>query len=474
MTTDFSKLSALQTAHQIKSGKISSTDILEFHLAQIDKHNKNFNALSYVAKENAIKQINQLDKEAKSKKFRGRLHGLCFTAKDNIPVTGLPRSDGNPQTFEQQANNNSALVEKLIYEGAVCIGKANMAEYGKSYYSDNPIYGKSHNPFKKDHSPGGSGGGDAAALCLNFSQFGLGADSGGSIRVPANFCGQFALYPTRGVFSTSGLRQIEHTVYSLLHCPGILSKSIEDLELLFSVLKGYDSSDPNSVPHQDFYTYSTNKTGQFAYFSCLNGVKVDSEIKSSLEQCVESLERRGLKAKEITPPAFAEAYEIFIILAGQTGLTIEDKIASISGNPRDLTKEGVLMQNLRKRLSTELPPLSVETLLLAWWRVSSLRKSITSFFNDYDFVLSPVSATQPPQYYTSEYIIDGSSYQSQQVFQFASSVNVLGLPAVAFPTTLSNKGFPLGLQLIGPRFSERFLMNTLQKSGYKSRVELKY
>lgn len=469
MSIDFTRLSAQKAAQHIRTGKVDARELLEFHLEAIRKNNSKVNALCHVSEKTSRDMINKLHEETKAGKFRGRLHGLAYSAKDVIPVSGMPRSDGNPQTVESSSKTNSALIEKLSAEGAVCIGKANMAEYGKSYYTDNPVYGRTNNPFDITRSPGGSGGGDSAALALDFCQFGVGADSGGSIRVPGNFCGQFALYPTHGLFSNAGMPHLEHTIYTLFRCPGVLSKTIDDLEILFSILKGFDPIDENSVPDLIF-TQTSSEKKRYAFFNTLNGVKADNEICSSLNECIKTLEAKGYTGKEIAPSACAGAYEIFIILAGQAALAAEDMIATMSANPRDLSKEGKILKNLRKRLGTELPPLSAETVLKAWWRVASLRKEIHTFFSDYDFIICPVSATQPPLHETSDYKVNGQSFQSQQVFQFASCVNVLGLPAVSFPTKLSSTKLPLGLQIIGPRFSERYLMSIVRMTGFSNRL----
>ena len=124
------------------------------------------------------------------------------------------------------------------------------------------------------------------------------------------------------------------------------------------------------------------------------------------------------------------------------------------------------MTNLRRRVSAELPPLTAETVLRTWHAVDHLRHAIVPTFETYDFVLGPVAATMPVKHGTSSYDIDGITRASQEVFQFASTVNVLGLPAIAFPTGLSTSGLPLGLQIIGPRFSEPRLFAALRAAGF--------
>lgn len=458
----FEELSISEIQSRVSQGSLDLYQLAENHIEKIERLNDPIRALRHFEKDAVLQTCREYQKEAAAGRLRGPLHGVLYTAKDSIPVKGMPTSYGTKDTLVPSAAADAALIEKLRAAGAICVGKTNMAEQGKSYYTDNPLFGRTNNPFNTALSPGGSGGGDSAAVACGFAQFGVGADAGGSVRVPANFCGLFGIYPTSGIFSNRGLNHIVHTFGKLFRNSGVIAKNLADLELLFNLLKGFDPQDPISAPGLDY----SPPGKRIAFFSALNGVDCDSEIKGALTEAAAKFEQAGYELVDYAPPACGGAYEIFIVLAGQASLILDDLLYAESGRPLIAKDEGAIMKNLRHRIANELPPLTVESLLKVLYLVDKLRNDITATFEKYDFLLCPVSATPPPPYGTSLYKINGRDFQSQQVFQFASMVNLLGVPAIAFPTGLSKAGLPLGLQLIGPRFSELSIISALRSSGY--------
>ena len=458
--------SARSLANAIRNKKLSSETLANEHLAQIKKYNESIKALRVVNSGNALVEAKAADAHVKTGLPAGRLHGVFYSAKDHIEVAGLSRSDGSKASETANDVKDSFLAALLRSEGAICLGKGNMAEYGKSYFTDNRIYGRTNNPFSSAHSPGGSSGGDAAAVAAGLVDFALAADAGGSVRIPASFCGIFGLHPTPGTFSenTSG-----HAISNLFRTYGVMSRHLEDIAILQQILIAPDPLDSKYSPFP--INLPKNQTKTFAYFTEINGVKCDGEIVIGMEKAVAKLEAEGWKGIETTPAPFAGAYEIFIILAGQTALLLEDLLSEAAGNPRDLANESPHVSLLRSRIATELPALTVEKLLACWNRVFELRANIGKVFQEYDFVLSPVAASLAPPHSTSMYEVkdkDGTIQQlySQQVYQFSTAINVLSLPAIAFPTHLSKSKLPVGLQIIGPRFGDRDLIDVLRSADF--------
>lgn len=458
-------LSAREIARLIRSRTLSCSEIVEARLKQIATLNPALNALRFVNDAGARASAAKLQVEIDSELLRGRLHGVPFSAKDSVDIQGLPTSHGAVRGGTESAPQTSTFARRVLDQGAICVGKGNMAEYGKSYYTDNPRFGRSNNPFDPSRTPGGSSGGDAAAVAAGFAPFALASDSGGSVRVPANYCGIFGLYPTRGVLSDGDSASIPQAIAAMMRCNGILARHLEDIELLFQVLSGYDPLDPYSVPFPTPMVDRRFDPGKFLFFSRMNNASCDSRIRAQLEATVKKLESLGFRGEEVCPQELSSTFEIFIILAGQASLILEDAQAKDAGNPRDLNAEGHIMKNLRSRIANELPELTTENLLRAWAQVDRLRFSVQRVFQSARFVLAPVTATVAPLHGTSTYEIDAQKLPSQEVFQFASCVNVLGLPSIAFPTALSKERIPLGLQIIGPRFSEYALIDVLRKIG---------
>lgn len=457
--------SAAQAARLIRSLTLNPLELTKFHLARIESENAKVNALRAINVGTSLAAAKKLQEEGAKGHFHGRLHGLTFSAKDSIDVMGLPRSEGTRFGAVDAAPRNAAIIQTLMDEGAHCIGKGNMAEYGKSYYTDNSAFGRTNNPFDLSLSPGGSGGGDAAALALNFCDFAIGSDAGGSVRVPANFCGLFGLFPTRGLLSSAGLTSYAHSVAQLFRGLGLLAKSSFDLEILFSVTSRYDRSDPYSVSEP---IKKSSEPLRFCVLRTLKEVKCHSEILAELDKVSKRLEQVGWRYEEKIPLPISQCQEVFIILAAQGALLVEDALAKLGGRPRDLASESPILKNLRQRIDSELPALTAERVLTCWATVDRLRHEIST---SPTFVLAPVCATLPPKHGTLVYEVEGHQLQSQDVFQFASVANVLGLPALAFPTGRSKSGLPLGVQLMGPKFSERIMLKTLREIGFTERIK---
>ncbi|MBN8549154.1 MAG: amidase [Deltaproteobacteria bacterium] len=455
-------------AQNIRAQKFTCTEAVQFYLARINRLNSSIRALSLVNGDQALQRASEYSREIAAGTSRGRLHGVCFTAKDSTDVEGLPTRHGSTHGEIQKSPRNSTIVQRLLDEGAICVGKGNMAEYGKSYYTDNPVFGRTSSPFDLTRTPGGSSGGDAAALASNFASFAVVSDSGGSVRVPANFSGLFGLYPSRGILSDGGMSSPPHAISCLFRRNGFLARHLSDLELLLSVTSGADAADPYSISPPPWAVDMQFAKKRFLYYSAMNGVESDPQIAAELRSTVKKLEAQGYVGEERCPSEFSSCFEIFIILAAQASLMLEDLLAQESGHPRNLSSEGPTIQNLRQRIATELPALTPQSVLRCWAKVDQLRFSAQKLWDKYDFVLAPVTATLPPAHGTAKYKVGSQELWSQQVFQFASCVNVLGFPAVAFPTGLSVEKLPLGLQIIGPQFSEYAMIRALRGLGYTS------
>lgn len=467
-TPPISTLSIRDLASRIRSQEITSEELAHFYLKRIGELNPVVNALCLVNEKQALAQAKERSAEIRAGTSRGRLHGIFFTAKESTDVEGLPTGHGSHHGLLKSAPRSSTIIQRLLDEGAICIGKGNMAEYGKSYYTENPVFGRTLSPYDPKRTPGGSSGGDAAGLACNFASFSVVSDSGGSIRVPANFSGLFGLYPSRGLLSDGNMSSPPHAVSALFRRNGFLSRHLSDLELLLSVTSGQDPADPASVepPPAAIDRHFIHK--RFVYFTTMNGAECDPQIAAELRRTVKMLESAGYQGEERCPAEFAGAFEIFIILAAQASLELEDLLAAEAGNPRDLAGEGRIVKNLRQRVAAELPALTSQSVLRCWAKVDILRVQAQKLWENIDFALSPVTATLPPQHDTSNYAVGAQSLPSQMVFQFASAVNVLGLPAIAFPTGYSKENLPLGLQIIGPQYSEYCMVNLLRRLGFAS------
>lgn len=444
-----------------RSRTLDPLQIVEEHLSRIAEKNPQLNALLHLDADRVRKAGKQRRDEAAQNEFRGRLHGVLCTVRESIDVAGLPRSDGSAGSLTDSAPHSAGLVERVLNEGAIVIGKGNIAEYGKSYFTENPLYGVTNHFLDPRFSPGGSGGGDAVALASGFASFAIGADAGGSVRVPANFCGIYGMIPTPGIFTQHGLTHAAQSTSRLFRNLGVSTRTLEDLQYIYPILAAFDARDAGSVsPPVEAFEGVRQK--RCLVIPSLNGIHPAPEISAALDEWADRAKARGYAVTRESPRVFEETYEPFIILAGQATLALEDLSAQLAGAPRQLDAEGRLMKGLRHRIAAELPPLSPQAIMLMWKKIDLLRAAAAELFAHYDFILSPVAATLPVLHATSKYQVGQQELQSQQVFHFATAVNALGLPAVAFPTGTSSAGFPVGLQIIGPRFSDERLLRALR------------
>jgi len=452
-----------------KSRKLTGiAEQIKISIEEAKKRNQSLLALRTIEEKQALLSAERLDKIHVSERNGYSLYGTTFSAKDHIDIKGYSRSEGSLSTLQKECVNTATSAQALIDAGAICLGKGNMAQYGKSYFTRNRDFGTSKNPYNLEYSPGGSSGGDAAAVAAGLVDFALTADSGGSTRLPANFCGLYGLLPTMGVISDGLISSATHTTRRLFRSLGPICRTLDDLEVVFKTLRGFDPRDPRSVELPNSKLMPASSKQKIGYLTQLNGIECDREIKRDLNNIIKRYKDLGYDCQEVAPTELEQCYEIFIILAGQTALLTEDLIDHISNIKRDPLLESEDMQQLRSRIKTELPTLSLENLLLCWYRVDLLRNSIHQFFEEFDFLLMPVSATPPVKLDSKGYSINGEKRESQQVFQFASCINVLGLPALAFPTSINKSGLPLGLQIVGPRFSDLNLFSWLREAGLSS------
>lgn len=398
--------SARQLSGAIRSGKLDPLELCEYHLERIARHNSSLAALSFINEAEARAQAKLRRNEAAKEGCLGRLHGLFYTVLDS------PAS--------------AAMMQRLNTDGAICIGKTGTPG-GEEYLcpgqaSKSPV----RNPYDTSLSAGERGAGNAAALAAEFSDFAAGIDIGGSGNVPANYCGVFGICPTQGVISCASPAISKQQAPRRFHRTSLVAYTLDDLEVIFSVLAGYNRLDPFSLA-QPIETGRARK-GLFAFFSKLGGVRACGEIRDALSKMVKEFESSGLRAEENTPGSFTKCVETFAATPVQTPDGENDPFGSLAG----------------------------------------ARFEVAAFFEKFDFVLCPVTAAPHPPLDAPFVSVDGSGVAFHDLFNFAVTANLLGLPSLAFPCGMGRSGAPLGLQLIGPRFSGFDLIEFLRNAGVNS------
>ncbi len=446
--------SAREKLDRIRKGTLTPSENVKTAFKIISERNASLNALCYVAKEKAIKDAATL--EASSKAASCRLFGLTFSAKDHFLIKGMPASEGSIQTAIKSSDSTEPIIHLLENEGAICIGKGNMPEFGKSNFTDNLIYGRTSNPWNEAYTCGGSTGGDAVSVATGMSDFGLGGDSGGSLRVPANFCGLFGILPSRGLIKRSPSPFILNSFLKLMGSTGVVTRTLDDLELIYELLIGSSLLQPtNEAPR-------LKKNLTFAVLRQVAGVGATPDIDSLLTKTAERFSNLGYTEVSVDNSIFDSSVPVFIILAGQAGLLQEDLMRAALKDPRDHSKETPTLQKLRSEMQTLLPPLTVEGLLTHIYTWEDLKRKANDLFNTVDFILAPVAATPPLKHGTHTVNLNGVDLSTHHLFHFSRAANALDLPALAFPLGFNQDNLPLGLQVMTKSGHDRFLFQLLR------------
>src|SRR5260221_3570709 len=246
--SDLTFLSASQIAEQIRNRKISPVEVVEAHLARIQKLNPKINAFVQLDGERALAQARAAETAVMRNQNPGPLHGVPISIKSSIAVAGLRCEAGTKLREGYVASADAPLVTRLRKAGAIILGVTNTPELLMAWETDNLLYGRTNNPWDLSRTAGGSSGGEAAAIASGCSAGGVGSDGGGSIRVPAHFCGICGLKPTPGRIPAT--RHYPQSVgpFALLGVVGPMTRTIADLKLMFDAMQGPDIGDPGAAP----------------------------------------------------------------------------------------------------------------------------------------------------------------------------------------------------------------------------------
>jgi len=312
-----------ELAQLIRNKQCSAVEVLSAHIAQIDKHNGDINAVVTLDIEKAKIQAQAADEALSRGELSGALHGIPMTIKDAYDTQGIPSSYGIPGNSNYTPKQDATVVTKLKQAGAIIFGKTNVPTNCYDWQCQHPDFGRTNNPWNFNCTPGGSSGGAAAALASGFTPLEVGSDVGGSIRVPAHFCGVFGIRPTEQSVSGIGHIRVEKYASCLrnLASYGPMARSIADLKLVLPSLRGIDLQNWQVPPVPWIAENQENKINEIkilkglkvAFTFELGGVPVDSDTKKSLQNLVNNLESAGCHIEEIAPKEFDfnEALEVW-------------------------------------------------------------------------------------------------------------------------------------------------------------------
>jgi aspartyl-tRNA(Asn)/glutamyl-tRNA(Gln) amidotransferase subunit A len=428
------------------------------YLAAIEQ-NSHLNAFLEVFEEEALARAAALDKQT----TKGKLHGVVIGIKDNLCYCGHKVSAASKMLEGFTSLYSATAVERLIQEGAIIIGRQNCDEFGMGSTNENSAFGPVLNPHNNDLVAGGSSGGSAAAVSAGLCMASLGSDTGGSVRLPADYCGVVGLKPTYGRVSRYGLISYASSFDQI----GILTRNVEDAERILEVISGPDDFDSTAItttlqPHIE----KPKGKYRFAYFpEWIDHTSVDPEIAGQLKGLIKELQQNGHSAEPVNFPLtdyIVPAYYILTTAEASSNLSRYDGVryGKRSSHNEDLAKfykanrtEGFGAE-VKRRIMLGSFVLSAGYHDAFYTRAQQVRqlllKQTRLIFNEFDFILAPNSPkTAPP--------LEQQEQDPLEMYMgdiFTVFANLTGVPAISLPVFKHSSNLPFGLQLLAAEQNE--------------------
>jgi amidase len=438
------QLDAGQLAAAIRRGELSAQDALESYLARIRAVNPEVNAVTSVFEESARELAAGIDRRRAAGEELGPLAGVPFTVKENIDVAGQPTTQGIPALKEAVAPLDAPLVKRLRDAGAIPVGHTNMPDLALRFHTRSQLFGATRNPWNRELSPGGSSGGEGAALATGLSALGLGNDAGGSVRIPALLNGVAALKPSYGRFpSDRSVGPRDLTLASqTIPVEGILARSVADLVLVFQVLAGPDPRDPRVVP-APFSGPPPDRPIRVAVTADPGGMGAAPAARRAVEQAAEVLARQGYEVEAVDLPRIPEileAYGRMVMTEFRQSWPLLERLLGADGR-RFLE----LAMQLRQ-------PVDLAGYLGLTAARQGLQREWAGFLERYPLALGPVFTEEAVPV---DYDVRGIEEHRRVTLgmRLCTATSFIGVPAVAVPTGIRN-GVPQGVQLFSRMYRE--------------------
>ncbi len=438
-------LSAVEQLALLERGNISALELAEEHIRQIERLNPRLNALIEFDPERVRAQA----REAK----RGPLAGLPLTVKSSIEVKGNRCEIGSVLNRGHLAHEDAESVTRLRHAGATVLGTTNCPEFLMAYETDNLLYGKTSNPWNLEHSAGGSSGGEAAAIAAGLSAAGLGSDSGGSVRVPAHFCGVASLKPTPGRVPGRGHRPSSVGPFSILGAVGPMARTIADVALLFRTICAQDPLDPESAPLAVRQISSDEaKLIPIGWFEDDGLTPVTEETRQAVRDAVQALERQGFNIQPFRPNALEEARKLWSIFFVQCGAIFYQQ--AIEGREQHLSP--IFRGFLEIARAEQL--LTADSLLRAWAECDMVRHKLLAEMQQFTILLCPVCAVPAFRHGERAWTVEGQTVRYLDAMRYTQWFNLFAAPAAVVPVGRSPEGLPIGVQIAGRPFEDEAVL----------------
>lgn len=451
IATDLTSLSALGMAAAVRCKEISPVELVEAHLARIEKLNPALNAFVQLDAERARREAKSAELAVKNAPSLGPLHGVPISIKSSIDVAGLRCEAGTKLRAGYVAQQDAPLVARLRAAGAIILGVTNTPELLMAWETDNLLYGRTNNPWDLSRTAGGSSGGEAAAIAGCCSAGGVGSDGGGSIRVPAHFTGICGLKPTPGRIPSTGHFPNSVGPFSLLGVVGPMARNIADLQILFSVMQGPDDGDPSFAP-VPLRSVQLTDIPQVGYFESDDRTPATPETRAAVRTAASGLERAGMKVTAFRPRRLEEARQLWWKFFGVAGAMLLGPM--LAGHEHELSP---ILKEFSQWTAAE-PRHTADTLLQTWIERDVVRADILAQMREFPILLCPVAAVPAFRHGEREWPVEGKTVRYLDAWSYCEWFNLLGFPAAVVPVGRSPEGLPIGVQIVGRPWEEEAVL----------------
>ena len=453
--TSSSLLSAREIAKQIRRKAVSPLEVARAHLDRIERLNPKLNAFVDCQPEAVLARARAAEKALLStnKDELGPLHGVPLSIKSSIDVAGHRCEAGTRLRAGHIASDDAPLVARLRAAGAVILGVTNTPEMLMAWETDNLLYGRTNNPWDLSRTAGGSSGGEAAAIAAGLSAGGVGSDGGGSIRVPAHFCGICGLKPTPGRIPSTGHFPKAGGPFALVGVVGPMARTIEDIRTLFEVMAGWDDGDPCGAPVEVRELHEkVVEAIPIGFFADDGRTPVTEETKSAVELAAFALMNCGFRVEPFRPEGLEEARQRWWEFFGVAGGMILEPM--LRGHESDLSP---ILREFQS-WTNATPARTGESLLAAWLGRDEIREKILLQMRNYPVLICPTAAIPAFRHGEREWQVEGKTVKYLDAWSYCEWFNLLGFPAAVVPMGRSEQGLPIGVQIVGRPWEEEVVL----------------
>src|SRR5438270_9247235 len=451
-------------AELIQNRKLSPVELVQAHLDRIERVNPKINAYVQLDAERALAAARAAEHAIMRNEAVGPLHGVPVSIKSSIEVAGMSCEAGTKLRAGYVARGDAPLVSRLRKAGAIILGVTNTPELLMAWETDNLLYGRTNNPWDLSRTPGGSSGGEAAAIASGCSAGGVGSDGGVSVLVPAHFCGICGLKPTPGRIPATGHFPQSVGPFALLGVVGPMARCISDLKVLFEVMQGPDIGDPSASPVPlrrpefgkshvvpDVHVRGGNRP-RIGYFEDDGRTPVTSETHDAVKKAAAILRNAGFEVEPFRPEGLEKARQLWWKFFGVAGGMLLGPMTK--GHESELSP---ILKEFNGWVAAE-PSHTAQSLLDTWIERDLVRIQIFEQMEKFPVLLCPVSSIPAFRHGERHWHIDGQKVEYLDAWSYCEWFNLLGMPAATVPVSQSAQGLPIGVQIVTRPWEEELAL----------------